>query len=87
MTPLPPAWTPGEAAALNEFLNSVLGKKWLGLLLSRKPQVDLTTTEKAALTGAFASGYESIFAQIALTRSTVQVEQSAGAKTIDPTKD
>jgi hypothetical protein len=79
-------WGPGEAAALNEFLSSPLGQKWLGVLITRKPRMDLSTTERAALSGAYIAGYESVFVEIAATRTSVAPEDS-GAKGIDPTKD
>lgn len=79
-------WSASEAVAVNEFLNTPVGKKWLGVLLTRKPRVDLTSTEKAALTGSFAAGYESFFNEIAATRLARQ-EESASAKTIDMTRD
>lgn len=83
------SWSASEAAGVNEFLNSPLGRKWLGVLLTRKPRMDkadLRTTETAALIGAFAAGYESFFAEIAATR-VVQVEESPAAKPIDMTRD
>lgn len=81
-------WSPSEAAAVNEFLNTQVGRKWLGLLLSRKPAIDMGSTEKAALTGAYAAGYESFFGQVALSRTALPPQdQSAGIKPIDPTKD
>jgi hypothetical protein len=79
-------WTPGEAASVNEFLNSPLGQKWLGVLITRKPRMDLSTTERAALSGAYIAGYESVFGEIAATRTAVAPED-AGAKGIDMTKD
>lgn len=79
-------WTPGEAAAVNEFLNSPVGQKWLGILLTRKPKIDLSNTERAGITGAFAAGYESFFGEIGATRYT-SVRDSAGVKGIDPTRD
>jgi hypothetical protein len=79
-------WTPGEAAAVNEFLSSPLGQKWLGVLITRKPRMDLSTTERAALSGAYIAGYEAIFGEIAATR-TAMVPDEALAKGIDPTKD
>lgn len=81
------AWTPSEAAAVNEFLNTLVGRKWLGVLLTRKPKTDLTTTEKAALTGAYAAGYESFFVEIAATRLAMAPPESASVEGIDPTKD
>ncbi len=79
-------WSGAEAAAINEFLNSPLGRKWMGVLLTRKPQMDLATTERAALTGAYAAGYEHIFAEIASTR-VATTQDSASMKGIDPTRD
>jgi hypothetical protein len=79
-------WSNSEAASVNEFLNTLVGKKWLGVLLTRKPRVDLTSTEKAALTGAFTAGYESFFNEIAATRLT-RSDDAVSVKTIDPTKD
>jgi hypothetical protein len=80
------AWSPSEAAAVNEFLNTPVGRRWLGILLTRKPRIDLTSTEKAAMTGAFIAGYESFFAEIAATRVVVGQETS-GLKSIDMVKD
>jgi hypothetical protein len=81
------AWNSGEAAAVNEFLNSQIGRKWLAILLSRKPQVDLSKgTEVAALTGAFAAGYENFFVEIAGTRTSID-HDNPSAKSIDMTKD
>jgi len=79
-------WTNGEAAAVNEFLNSPVGRKWLGVLLTRRPHLDLTTTERAALTGSFAAGYDNCFNEIARSRVTAPPEQPS-ARGIDPTRD
>jgi hypothetical protein len=79
-------WSASEAASVNEFLNSPLGRKWLGVLLTRKPRMDLQNTEAAALTGAYAAGYERIFAEIAATR-VAGAPDNASVKAIDPTKD
>lgn len=79
-------WTPGEAAGVNDFLNSPLGRKWLGILLTRKPQLDLSSTEKAALSGAFAAGYERFFGEIAATRVSITPEP-AGLRPIDSVRD
>lgn len=88
MTSQPPGipWSAAEAAGINEFLSTQLGRKWLGVLLTRKPRMDLSSTDKAALTGAYAAGYESFFAEIATTRVVMQSENMS-AKSIDPTKD
>jgi hypothetical protein len=79
-------WSGAEAAGVNDFLNTPLGRKWLGVLLSRKPKLDLSNTERTALTGAFAAGYESFFGEIASTRI-ASTQDSASMKSIDPTKD
>lgn len=79
-------WSGAEAAAINDFLNSPLGRKWMGVLLTRKPSLDLAGTERAALTGAYSAGYEHFFAEIASTR-VASTQDSASMKGIDPTKD
>jgi hypothetical protein len=79
-------WSPGEAAAVNEFLSTPLGQKWLGVLIMRKPRMDLSSTERAALSGAYIAGYESMFSEIAATRATT-MPSDAGTQGIDPTKD
>jgi hypothetical protein len=50
-------------------------------------QNGLSSTERAALSGAFASGYESVFGVMAETRTTRAPAQNASAKSIDPDKD
>lgn len=79
-------WTAGEASSVNDFLNSPVGRKWLGILMMRKPRMDLGNTERAALSGAFAAGYESFFGEIAATRASLP-EDSAVAKSIDMVRD
>jgi hypothetical protein len=79
-------WSAGEAAAVNEFLSTNVGKKWLGTLFNLKPKVDLSSTEKCALTGAFAAGYEHFFDEISATRIT-HASESSSMRSIDPTKD
>jgi len=86
MSPPGIPWSGAEAAAINDFLNSPLGRKWMGVLLTRKPQMDLSTTERAALSGAYAAGYERIFGEIAATR-VAATQDSASMKGIDATKD
>jgi hypothetical protein len=84
--PIGLSWSPSEAATVHEFLNSPVGRKWLGILMSRKPRMDLTSSDRAALTGAFAAGYEHMFAEFAATRTAAQPE-SFSAKAIDPVRD
>jgi hypothetical protein len=81
------SWSASEATSLNEFLNTAVGKKWLWVMLMIKPTVDLASTDRAAMTGAFAAGYEHFLNQIAVTRTTRPDDSSASAKTIDMTKD
>jgi hypothetical protein len=81
------SWSPSEAAAVNEFLGTPVGQKWLGVLMLRKPKMDLSSTERAALTGTFASGYESVFGVMAETRVARAPAQNASAPGIDPNKD
>ena len=83
-------WTPGEAATVNEFLESKIGQKWLSVLIFYKPQLDLSSTEKAALSGSYAAGYESFLGRIGWTRNPSLHQQStedASARSIDPVKD
>ena len=87
MSPPGIPWSPSEAAAVNEFLSTAVGRKWLGVLLMRKPRLDLTSTERAALSGAFGAGYEHMFNEIASTRIAQPQADTAAVKGIDPTKD
>jgi hypothetical protein len=80
-------WSPQEAAGVNEFLSSPLGTKWIGVLITRKPGLDLSSTERAALTGAFAAGYESVFGVIAGTRVALTGAPNVDRAPIDTTKD
>lgn len=79
-------WTPSDAVGVNEFLNTELGRKWLGLLFNRKPKIDLSSTDKAALTGAFAAGYELFLTEVAASRTTVEHPQPE-LRAIDPVRD
>lgn len=89
----PPAnpWTPGEAASVNEFLNSAVGKRWLSLLLARRPIVDITTSERAAVTGAFTAGYDHmLFGQIPHSRdprNCAPTQEPDSSRVIDPSRD
>jgi hypothetical protein len=84
--PIGVPWSAGEAAAVNEFLKSPVGRRWLDVLFMRKPRIDLSSGDRAGLTGAFAAGYESFFAEIAATRVATQHENFS-AKAIDPVRD
>jgi hypothetical protein len=80
-------WSGGEASAVNEFLNTPVGRKWLVVLMTRKPGLDLSSSDRAALTGAFAGGYEHFFREITLTRGVMDEPENMSAKAIDPTRD
>ena len=81
-------WTPSEAAAVNEFLSTPVGRKWLTVLQLRKPTIDQSSIERAALTGAYAAGYEHLLmAEIPATRVALKEHESMSVKAIDPTKD
>jgi hypothetical protein len=80
-------WTPSEASGVNEFLNTPLGRKWLGILLSRKPRLDMTSTDRAALSGAYIAGYEQVFNEMAASRTAIKDQESASKPGIDPSRD
>lgn len=87
MTPLP-MWTASDAAGLNEFLNTKLGVKWIATLMTLKPKIDITGTEKAGLSGAYVAGYEHLLNEvIPRTRVSAPDDTSASRKPIDMTKD
>jgi hypothetical protein len=79
-------WTPSDAAAIHEFLNTPVGRKWLGVLMVRKPRIDLSSTERAALSGALAAGYEAFFNEIGASRVVLSNEPPS-SKSIDMVKD
>jgi hypothetical protein len=81
------AWTASEAASVNEFLNTAVGRKWLNVLASRKPKLDLSSTERAALTGAQGAGYESVLAVIEDMRKARSQPEDASAPGINPEAD
>ena len=80
-------WSPSEASGINEFLNTPLGIKWLRVLFSKKPKIDQSSTERAALSGVFAAGYEKAWEEISNTRTALRESDSASVESIDPTKD
>jgi hypothetical protein len=80
-------WSGSEAATVHEFLSGPVGSKWLRVLEGKKPKIDVTSTDKAALTGAVSAGYELVFLEIASTRKGPTPREDASAKGIDPTKD
>jgi len=82
-----PQWTPSDAAGVKQFLSTPLGTKWMMLLNSGKPRVDVAHgTETAALTGAYNAGYELCILRIYGTcTATEQVDYTA--RTADMTKD
>jgi hypothetical protein len=81
-------WSASEAASVNDFLNTPVGRKWLGVLLTRKPKIDIQSSiEKAAMTGAFIAGYESFFVEISNTRVAIREPENASIKAIDTKRD
>jgi hypothetical protein len=80
-------WSPSEAAGINEFLNTPLGRKWLWILQNRRPKIDTSSSERSALTGALNAGYDVCLWEIAGTRVVPSSAESASAKSIDPTRD
>lgn len=89
MEQIPPdlVWSPSDAAGVNQFLNTVIGRKWLGVLLNRKPRSVIDKgMEQAALSGAFVAGYEAFFLEIAATRVSLPVAD-VGTKAIDMSRD
>ena len=81
-------WTASDSAGLNEFLNTKLGVKWISVLMTLKPKVDITAgTEKAGLSGAYVAGYEYLLNEIIPRTRAVPVEDTASRKPIDMTKD
>jgi hypothetical protein len=80
------SWTPQEAASVNEFLSTPVGQRWLFVLYSRKPRLNLDSTERAALTGAQIAGYEACLSVMDATRMAIQTDP-ASAKAINPAID
>jgi hypothetical protein len=80
-------WSPSEASGVNQFLNTPLGIKWLQKIFSLKPKIDDSNLERAALSGAFAAGYEKAWEEISNTRVVLASPESASARAIDPTRD
>lgn len=83
-----PMWTASDASAINDFLRTPLGIKWLATLMTLKPKVEITKgTEAAGLSGAYLAGYEYLLNEIIpRTRATV-TEDVQGLKPIDMTRD
>jgi hypothetical protein len=81
------AWTPSDAAGLDQFLSTQLGRKWLAEMLNRKPRGEIHKgLEHAALSGAFAAGYEQFFLEIYATRSSLP-SADIEARSADMSKD
>ena len=81
-----PDWTPSDAVGVNEFLKTAVGKKWLEHLANAKPRIDTTSTEKAALSGAYAAGYEAVLSLIKVSRGS-PAKEDFNLKPFDPTRD
>lgn len=81
-------WTASDASALNQFLSTPLGIKWIATLMMLKPKVDIQKgTEVAALGGAYVAGYEYLLNEVIPNTRAVRVEESAGLKSIDMVRD
>lgn len=81
-------WTASDAAGLNEFLNTKLGVKWISVLMTLKPKVDiLGGVEKAGLSGAYVAGYEYLLNEMIPRTRAVVVQDTESRKPIDMTKD
>ena len=81
-------WTASDSSAINDFLNTKQGVKWIATLMSLKPKVDISGgTEKAALSGAYVAGYEYLLNEIIPRTRAVTVEETASRKPIDMTRD
>jgi hypothetical protein len=80
-------WTASDAAAINDFLNSRQGIRWLATLMTMKPKVELKTTEAAALSGAYVAGYEHLLNEIIPATRAVRTEETVGIKPIDMVRD
>jgi hypothetical protein len=84
---IPTMWTASDAAAINDFLNSKQGIRWLSALMTMKPKVDLKSTEAAALSGAYVAGYEHFLNEAIPATRAVRTEETVSLKPIDMTKD
>jgi hypothetical protein len=84
---IPTMWTPSDAAAINDFLNSKQGIRWLSTLMTMKPKVDLKSTEAAALSGAYVAGYEHFLNEAIPATRSVRTEEPQSLKPIDMTRD
>jgi hypothetical protein len=85
---IPEIWTASDASALNDFLKTPLGIRWIATLMTLKPKTVIDKgTEIAASTGSYAAGYEYLLNDvIPLTRASRQEEVTA-RKPIDMTVD
>jgi len=84
----PGMWTASDCAAINSFLNTPLGIKWLATLMTLKPKV---VTDKGmdsgALSGAYLAGYMYLLDEIIPSTRIVRTEEVASLKPIDLVKD
>lgn len=85
---IPNIWTASDASAINDFLKTPLGIRWLVTLMTLKPKTIIDKgTEIAASTGSYAAGYEYLLNDvIPLTRATRE-EEVAARQPIDMTRD
>jgi hypothetical protein len=84
----PGMWTASDCSAINAFLNTPLGIKWLATLMTLKPKVVIDKgIDSGALSGAYLSGYMYLLDEIIPRTRTVRTEEVASLKPIDLVKD
>ena len=85
---VPQMWTASDASAINDFLNSKQGIRWITALMTMKPKIDITKGgEVAGLSGAYVAGYEHLLNEVIPATRTVRTEETVSLKPIDMTKD
>lgn len=84
-TPL--IWSASDASAINDFLKSPLGVRWIATLMTLKPKVDLKSTEAAGLSGAYLAGYEYLLNEVIPNTRATRTEETASLRPIDMIKD
>lgn len=83
-----PMWTASDSSAINDFLKTPLGIKWLAALMTLKPKVDISKgTEAAGLSGAYVAGYEYLLNEVIPRTRATRTEETPSLKPIDMTKD
>jgi hypothetical protein len=67
-------------------LNTPIGRKYLSVLATRRPKLDLSGTERAALSGAYSAGYDRALFEITAMRLSLPTD-NASVRGIDPVRD